>query len=329
MIISRTPMRISFVGGGSDLAVHYRKYGGAVVSTSINKYVFITVNKRFDSSIRVSYSKTEEVASVEEIDHRLVRESLKKLAVLEGIEITSIADIPSRGSGLGSSSAFTVSLLNALYAYKGIYRSKLDLAAEACEIEIDICKEPIGKQDQYGAALGGLNLLRFNPDESVSYEPVIAPPNFIDNLQNRLLLVYTGVTRSASVVLEQQIAAIQSNRDSEQTVVRLSALTGDFCNAVRAGNLGRIAELLDEGWRLKKAVSQVTTSLIDDMYNRAKQVGAIGGKILGAGSGGFMLLMAEPERHVAIRAALSGFRFVPFRFDWSGSSIIFYHPSDV
>jgi D-glycero-alpha-D-manno-heptose-7-phosphate kinase len=328
MIISRTPMRISFVGGGSDLPLHYRRFGGAVVSVAITKYVFITVNQRFDSTIRLSYSKTEEVAEAKDIEHRLVRAAMMRLDVHNGIEITSIADIPSSGSGLGSSSAFTVGLLNALYAYKGAYRSKADLASEACTVEIDLCGQPIGKQDQFGAALGGLNLIRFHPDETVSFEPVIGPPGFVDRFQSSLLLFYTGATRSASQLLQKQIDEMAANRGVTDRVTRMAAMTENFSASVRSGDFRGLGEILHEGWMLKKSIASVGSDWIDAMYDRARQAGALGGKILGAGGGGFMLVMADPDRHDAIRAALADYRCIPFRFDWSGSTIIFYHPAE-
>ncbi|MEJ0005430.1 MAG: hypothetical protein WDM77_03350 [Steroidobacteraceae bacterium] len=200
MIISKTPLRVSFVGGGSDLPQHYRRFGGSVVSCGIDKYVFIAVNPRFDPGIRLSYSKTEEVTTVADLTHPLVRAALNKLGLSSGLEITSVADVPARGSGLGSSSSFTVGLLHALYAYKGQYISKPTLGAEACQIEIDICGEPIGKQDQYAAAMGGLNEIRFNPDESVDVEPIPTPPGFIGAFEKSLMMFYTGITRSASSI---------------------------------------------------------------------------------------------------------------------------------
>src|SRR6185369_2656191 len=193
MIISRTPLRMSFVGGGSDLPVFYRKYGGAVVSTAINQFVYITVNKKFDEKIRVSYSKTEEARTVEKIKHPLVREAMKLLGLGGGLEITSIADIPARGSGLGSSSTFTVGLLHALHAYAERYASAEQLAREACEIEIQRCGEPIGKQDQYAAAFGGFNFIEFNPDDSVSVEPIICKRETLHQLQANTLVFFTGV----------------------------------------------------------------------------------------------------------------------------------------
>src|SRR5687767_7667592 len=211
MIISRTPLRMSFVGGGSDLPSFYRKFGGAVVSTAINKFVYITLNEKFDHRIRVSYSRTEEADSVAEVHHPLVREAMKLLSVEGGIEMTSVADIPSKGSGLGSSSAFTVGLLHALHAFSGRYASAEQLAREACTIEIDRCGEPIGKQDQYAAAFGGFNFIEFNPDDSVSVEPILCQRETLQQLQENLIVFYTGISRSASAILHQQRAAVESS----------------------------------------------------------------------------------------------------------------------
>src|SRR2546423_10248731 len=208
MIISRTPLRMSFVGGGSDLPVFYRKYGGAVVSTAINQFVYITVNKKFDEQIRVSYSKTEEARTVERIKHPLVRESMKLLGLSGGIEITSVADIPARGSGLGSSSTFTVGLLHALHAYAERYASAEQLAREACEIEMVRCGEPIGKQDQYAAAFGGVTFIEFNADDSVFVEPILCKRETIQRLQENLIVFYTGIVRSASAILKKQQAKL-------------------------------------------------------------------------------------------------------------------------
>src|SRR5260221_2645634 len=204
MIISRTPLRMSFVGGGSDLPVFYRKFGGAVVSTAIDRYVYITVNKKFDERIRISYSRTEEARTVERIKHPLVRETMKRLDTAGGVEITSVADIPWKGSGLGSSSSFTVGLLNAFHAFAGRHAGAEQLAREACEIEIERCGEPIGKQDQYAAAFGGLNFIQFNADDSVLVEPIICKRETIAQLQAQTVVFYTGITRSASAILKNQ-----------------------------------------------------------------------------------------------------------------------------
>jgi D-glycero-alpha-D-manno-heptose-7-phosphate kinase len=329
MIISRTPLRISFVGGGSDLPVHYRRYGGAVLSAAIAKYVYITVNRRFDHSMRVSYSITEEVDHVKQIQHKLVRTSMEKLGLESGLEITSIAEIPSRGTGLGSSSAFTAGLLHALHAYRGVYRSREQLGLEACEVEIDLCGEPIGKQDQYASAVGGVNLLRFNPDDTVTVEPVIFPAGFAGEFENSLLLFYTGVTRSASALLRRQSEILASEKDKTCVVRRMAGMTESFRHAIQEENLEWIGDILHEGWTLKRSIAaDISNGVIDDLYARARGAGALGGKLLGAGGGGFLLVCAPRERHAAIREALRDCRCLPVRFDWSGTSIILYWPDD-
>lgn len=329
MIVSRTPLRVSFLGGGSDLPVHYRRHGGAVISASIAKYVYVTVNRRFDKSIRLSYSQTEEVDHASQIQHRLVRAAMLKLGIENGVEITSIADIPSRGTGLGSSSAFTTGLLHALHAYQGDYRSQADLAAEACTVEIDLCGEPIGKQDQYAAAVGGVNLLRFNPDESVTVEKIVFSPNFIGEFQNSMLLFYTGVTRSASNILRNQIDIMNTCEDTSDVVSRMAAMTDDFRHAIQDNNLNWVGDLLHQAWMLKQSVSsQISNSVIDDMYASARRAGALGGKLLGAGGGGFLLVCAPQQHHDAVRHALAGYRCLSLRLDWTGTSIILYSPQE-
>lgn len=328
MIISKTPLRMSFVGGGSDLPVFYREEGGAVLSTSIDKYMYLCVNRKFDGRIRVSYSRTEEVDSAAQLEHPLVREALAVTGIDGGIEIASMADIPSKGSGLGSSSSYTVGLLNALYAYKSRYRSKEDLAHEACHVEIDRCGEPIGKQDQYAAAFGGLNLIRFHPDETVSVDPVICPPGLVKEFEASTLVFFTGRTRSASAVLAQQSAALQA---SERRVLmrRMVELAFELKRELESGHLDSVGALLDENWRLKAQISAgISDQQIDAWYSTALAHGALGGKLLGAGNGGFLMLFAPPERHETISAALPGLHRTPFRFERNGTQIVFFQPSD-
>lgn len=323
MIISRTPLRMSFVGGGSDLPVFYRKFGGAVVSTAIDRYVYVTVNRKFDERIRISYSRTEEARSVERIKHPLVREGMKLAGITGGIEITSIADIPSKGSGLGSSSTFTVSLLNALHAYAGRHAGAEQLAREACEIEIDRCGEPIGKQDQYAAAFGGLNLIRFNPDDSVAVEPVICQPATIQKLQAHTLVFYTGITRSASAILKHQNAALATEKKKCDVTRKMVGLAHTLCGELRKNRVATFGEIIHEGWRLKKSLTGgITTDVIDGWYEKARRAGALGGKLLGAGAGGFLMFVAPPEKHEAIERALK-LRRIDLRFDPQGSRIIF------
>lgn len=325
MIISKTPLRLSFVGGGSDLPAFYRDGVGAVLSTSINKFVYVTINKRFEAGIRLSYSKTEEVLSVAEIEHRIVKATLGKLGVDGGVEITSVADIPSRGSGLGSSSSFTVGLLHALYAYLGQYRPKLDLGREACEVEIDLCGEPIGKQDQYAAAAGGLNIIKFYPDESVTVEPVIAPAGVTDTIESEMLMFYTGIVRSASNVLQQQSDAVAADKAKKAALVRMTELVDVLRDEISRGNTDALGEILHENWMLKKGLTAaISSGDIDDYYEAARKAGARGGKLLGAGGGGFMVFSAPKERHADIKAALSNLRHVDFGFENMGTSIVFY-----
>ena len=326
MIISRTPLRMSFVGGGSDLPVFYRKYGGAVVSTAINKFVYVTVNKKFDASIRVSYSKTEEAKSVEKIKHPLVRESLKMLGLAGGVEITSVADIPAKGSGLGSSSSFTVGLLHALHAFACRYASAEQLARESCEIEIERCGEPIGKQDQFAAAFGGFNFIEFNPDDSVSVEPIICQRETIRQLQSNTLVFYTGITRSASAILKNQQQIVGEEKAKQKVMRRMVQLARELKAELQKNNLEAFGEIIHENWELKRSLtSNISTTAIDDWYQRARRAGAVGGKLLGAGSGGFLMFYAPQEKHEPIAKALSDLRRIDFEFEPQGSRIIFVH----
>jgi D-glycero-alpha-D-manno-heptose-7-phosphate kinase len=325
MIISRTPLRMSFVGGGSDLPVFYHRFGGAVVSTAIDRYIYITVNKKFDERIRISYSRTEEARTVERIKHPLVRESMKLLGIAGGIEITSVADIPSKGSGLGSSSSFTVGLLNALHAFAGRHAGAEQLARDACEIEIERCGEPIGKQDQYAAAFGGLNFIRFSPDDSVLVETIICRRETIQQLQAHTIIFYTGITRSASAILKHQQTAMAGERKTQAVMRKMVLLAQDLRDELQQNRAGAFGEIIHEGWLLKKSLTAgITTNVIDDWYAKARQAGAVGGKLLGAGAGGFLMLYAPPEKHDAIERALK-LRRMDFRFEPQGSRIIFVH----
>lgn len=326
MIISRTPLRMSFVGGGSDLPAFSRRFGGAVVSTAIDKYVYITVNPKFDHRIRVSYSKTEEVESVAKIRHPLVRESMKLLGLDGGIEITSIADIPSRGSGLGSSSSFTVGLLHALHAYCGRHASAQQLASEACAIEIEKCGEPIGRQDQYAAAFGGLNFIQFHPDDSVSVDPLVCRRETLVRLRENILVFFTGITRRASGILKNQQKAVAGQRSKQRALKRMVEFAHELREELQKNNLDAFGELLHENWKLKRSITpEISTRQIDAWYETARKEGAVGGKLLGAGSGGFLMFYAPRERHDAIAHALSGLRRVAMGFEPQGSKIIFVH----
>jgi len=325
MIVSRTPLRMSFVGGGSDLREFYRVNGGAVLSTAIDKYVYVSVNRKFDNGIRVAYSKTEEVDRVEKIEHNIVRHALHQMGIDGGIEITTVADIPSRGTGLGSSSSFAVGLLNALAAYNGRHLSRDDLASESCKIEIELCGEPIGKQDQYAAAFGGLNLIEFHVDDTVTVSPVILRPELRDMLASRLLVLYTGITRSASSILQVQSNEIVTNGVKRAALVRMTELARQLTEELRTGHLDSFGEILHENWRLKRGLTDsISTSQIDDWYETALRNGAGGGKLMGAGSGGFMLFYAPEERHTDIVKSLAPLRRMNVKFDLLGSRIIFY-----
>lgn len=325
MIITQTPLRMSFAGGGSDLPSFYRQFGGAVVSSAIDKYIYVNVNKKFDDWIRVSYSRTEEVESVDQIGHPIVRAALQKLNIPGGLEITSIADIPSRGTGLGSSSSFTVGLLLALHAYESRYISPGELAEESCTVEIELCGEPIGKQDQYAAAYGGLNFYRFEPDDSVIVEPILCSGEKLHELQSSLVTFYTGTTRQASSILGEQSQQAQSSKTTQDLLKRMTKLAYDLRAELDSGNIGALGEILDEGWRLKREVHPgVSSSAIDDWYATAKRAGAIGGKLLGAGGGGFLTFFAPPERQAAISTAL-GLRQIELCLDRSGSRVLLYH----
>jgi D-glycero-alpha-D-manno-heptose-7-phosphate kinase len=318
---------MSFVGGGSDMSSFYREETGAVLSTSIAKYIYIAVNKKFDGQIRVSYSKTEEVNSVAEIAHPLVREALSMMDIQGGIEIAGMADIPSRGSGLGSSSSYTVALLHALYAYKNQFVSKTTLARQACEIEIERCGEPIGKQDQYAAAVGGLNLIRFHPDESVSVDPVICQPGVLEQFESSMLVFFTGRTRSASEILARQSEALKLT-DRKIMMRRMVELAFEMKQELESGSVLNIGELLHENWVLKKQMSSgISDAQIDGWYQTGLKHGAKGGKLLGAGNGGFIMFFAPVDTHEAIRRALPDLQPVRFLFDRNGSQIVFYQPN--
>ena len=328
MIITRTPLRVSLVGGGSDLPAFYLEEPGAVVTTAIRKYIYITVNRKFESGIRASYSITELVDSVGEVRHDLIRESLRKLQLEGGIEITSISDIPSQGTGLGSSSCYTVGLLKALYAHCNQHVGAERLAREACEIEIDCLQKPIGKQDQYIAAYGGLRYFRFHPDGSVFVEPVMCSTATRQALETQALLFYTGITRSANPILAEQQQSLTNGR-RRRALRRLVQLADELRRALAGNDLEAFGEILHESWIVKKAMANgVSSGQIDDWYDRARAQGATGGKITGAGGGGFLLLYAPAERHAAIVSALPELRRVSFGFESQGSSIIYVEESE-
>lgn len=326
MVISRTPLRMSFVGGGSDLPAYYTRYGGAVVSTAIDKYVYVTVNTKFDDGIRVAYSQNEEVTSVDKVKHPLVRATMQMLEISGGVEITTIADIPSQGTGLGSSSSFSVGLINALSAFKGQYVPADALGQQSCKVEIELCNEPIGKQDQYAAAFGGFNYIEFCMDGSVIVSPLITRPETIKRLHSNCLLFYTGITRSASNLLKRQGEEMLEQQEKQKVMHRMVELARILRDELQKNNLDAFGAILHENWELKKSLTKgISSESIDHWYNVAQKAGALGGKLLGAGSGGFLLFYAPKEKHEAIRQALSDSRPIQFAFEPLGSRVIFYH----
>jgi D-glycero-alpha-D-manno-heptose-7-phosphate kinase len=318
---------MSFVGGGSDLPSFYRKFGGAVLSTSINRYIYVNVNRKFDDGLRIAYSKNEEVDHVDKIEHPLVRATLRHLDISGGVEVATIADVPSRGTGLGSSSSFTVGLLNALSAYLGRHVSCDQLAKDSCHMEIDICAEPIGKQDQYAAAFGGFNLIEFHKDESALVTPVFMNASAREILFRRILLFYTGISRSASTILKVQSEEVASDAAKQIALQKMVALTYELRDELQGGQLDCFGEALHQNWELKKSLTAgVSSGALDQWYDTARSNGAIGGKILGAGGGGFLMFYAHEHTHDSIERSLAPLRRVDFGFEPLGSRIIFYHP---
>jgi D-glycero-alpha-D-manno-heptose-7-phosphate kinase len=322
MIVSRTPLRISFVGGGTDLPDFYEEHGGAVVSTTIDKWIHVVVAPRFEGDVRVSYSRTEIVGSAGEVEHELVREAMRMTGVPRGVDIVTLADVPSRGTGLGSSSTVTVGLLNALYAFQGIYKPALELADEAARIELDVLGKPIGRQDQYAAAIGGFNFVDFLPrGGGVRVEPIVCRPGTLKQIQRSLLLFYTGRQRQAADVLREQRGAVQNGRAVE-ALKRMRDLAWELRERIGAGDSDAFAALLRENWELKRGLAGgISDPAVDRWYELALNAGATAGKILGAGAGGFLLVVAPVARQDAVRAALSELRELPLKFSARGTHI--------
>ena len=322
MIITRTPFRVSFAGGGSDIREFYYRNGyGAVVSVAIQQYMYIIIHHYFHNKIRIKYSQTEDVESIDKIKHPIVRECLKKVKIERGVEIASFADVPS-GTGLGSSSAFTVGLLNALYAYKGKVISKERLASEACEIEIDILCEPIGKQDQYAVAYGNINYIKFNKDETVDVSPILLNNVTKSKLESSLCLYHTGGTRRTSEILTEQKKNIV-HEDKFYNLKEMVKLAEDLRDYLYKEDIDSIGELLHKGWMLKKKLaSKITNQSIDELYERALNLGAKGGKLLGAGGTGFLLICSENQKQLMTSMTC---KTLPFKIDSEGTKIIFYN----
>jgi D-glycero-alpha-D-manno-heptose-7-phosphate kinase len=321
MIITQTPLRIGLLGGGTDLPGYYRENGGRVLNCALDKYIYVIVKQRFDDDIYVNYSKKEIVSRVEDLEHELVREAMQMTGVTNGVEITTLADIPSAGgSGLGSSSAVTVGLLHALFAYQGHQVSAPELAERACAIEIEHCGKPIGKQDQYIAAFGGIRDIRFGPGEEVVAEEV--PLQAVDRraLQQQIMLFYTGITRSANTILAEQNAKITATRPQLDL---LRDLAGFAADRLRDGDVEAVGPAMRESWEAKrKLASGVSNSDIDAAVSKALEAGASGAKLTGAGGGGFLLVICPVERQRAVRQSLADMRELPVKLDRLGSRVV-------
>lgn len=321
MIIVQTPLRVSFFGGGTDFPSFYRSEGGAVLTSAIDKYIFITIKERFDCKIRVGYTETEMVDSVNEVKHELIREALKTTGITQGVEITTMGDIPSAGSGLGSSSTVTVGALHAMYTYLGEIVPVERLAREACQIEIEALGKPNGVQDQYIAALGGLRLMEFHQDGTITNQKVMLDSSLRRRLSESLLLYYTGVTRKADTILEEQKNNINGRLEILREMRSMAYIARD---ALMAGDFDHLGELLHTGWTLKKQLaSRISNKVIDGLYETARKSGAIGGKITGAGGGGFLLLYVPYEKRESVRAALRPLQEVPLGLEQDGTKVIF------
>ncbi len=330
MLISRTPFRVSFVGGGSDLPSFCNRRTGAVLSTTIDKAMYLTLHPYFDrGKILLRYSKSELVSSVDEIEHPIYREALRLMKIRGGVEISSTADVPS-GTGMGSSSSFTVGLLHVLSAFKARYPSREYLGSMASHLEIDVLGEPIGRQDQYAAAYGGINLIEFYANGEVRVEPLTIGRQTLDALESRLLMFYTGAQRATSSILAGQSKAVATQEDKFLTTAAMVDLVYEMRDALYAGDLAEFGALLHRNWMLKRELSsEISNSEIDRYYDLARKAGALGGKLLGAGGGGFLLVYADQEKHAAIRLVLADMNELQVRFSMAGSSIIHSDGQDV
>ena len=323
MIITRTPFRVSFAGGGSDLPSFYHRHEGCVLSTSIDKYMYIIIHPTFnrDETI-IKYNRTEIVKNPREIKHPIARQLLLDHK-LSGIEIVSTADIPS-GTGLSTSSAYTVGLIHALYAFQGKYCSQEKIAREACEVEIEKLGEPIGKQDQYGTAVGGLKFIRFLPNDSVEVEPLLIRNDVEKELDENLLLFYTGLTHSAGEILKEQNANVVSAEEKYRNLVKMTALAYEMREALSHGDLDAFGQILNENWLLKRELaSKISNTTVEKYYNIAIENGALGGKLLGAGGGGFLLFYCPKPKQARLRSALSDLLELPFHMEQSGTKVIY------
>ena len=321
MIIVQTPLRISFFGGGTDFPSYFQSEGGCVLTTSIDKYIFITVKSRFDEKLRVGYTKTEMVDHLNELQHELICEALRKTGIGNGVEITTMGDIPSEGSGLGSSSTVTVGALHAMYSYLGELVSAEQLAREACDIEINVLGKPIGIQDQYIAAYGGLRFMEFAQNDEVIVNKVEIDEAVTRRLNENTMLFFTGITRQSQTILNEQKDKIRQRSSVLDEMKQIAYIAR---HQLQTGNLDCIGELLHESWLLKKQLaSRVSNGAIDEMYAVARRAGAIGGKVAGAGGGGFLILYCPHEKQDAVRRELCHLRELPFKLEKDGSKVIF------
>ena len=321
MIIVQTPLRISFFGGGTDFRAFFMQEGGYVLSSAIDKYIFVTIKKRFDNKLRIGYTQTEMVDEVDQIHHELIRESLRTTRIERGVEITTMGDIPSEGSGLGSSSTVTVGALHAMYAYLGEIVPAERLAREACEIEIEILKRPIGIQDQYIAAYGGLRFIEFLPNGQVIAEKLNLSPEAQRTLNNNFMLFYTGMSRDSSSILKEQVGNLKDHLNELREIKQMAY---EARCAIETANFDVLGVLLHQSWELKKRLARtISNGRINEMYETARRAGAIGGKIAGAGGGGFLLLYVPLESQNKVRTKLNDLQELPFRLEADGTKVIF------
>ncbi|SPE40399.1 conserved hypothetical protein [Candidatus Sulfopaludibacter sp. SbA3] len=323
VIITRSPLRITLGGGGTDLPSYYRNHGGFLISAAIDKYVYITLHEPFTDDVIVKYSALEKVKHASELQHPIVREALALVGVEKHIEIASMSDIPA-GTGLGSSGSFTTALLRALHVLKKSFVDPARLAEEACYIELEKLGEPVGKQDQYIAAFGGITCFTFQPDDTVDVRPLALAPNTLHNLEDNLTLFFTGYTRSASEILKDQDQ--RSRRNDDAMIQNLHFVKELGCRsqaALEKGDLHQFAELMHCHWEHKKSRSQgMSNSTIDDLYALARRNGALGGKVIGAGGGGFLMLYSEDKTRLRQIMSDAGLREIRFRFDFAGTHVV-------
>jgi D-glycero-alpha-D-manno-heptose-7-phosphate kinase len=321
LIIVQTPLRVSLFGGGTDFPSFFREEGGCVLTSAINKYIFITIKERFDDRLRIGYTRTEMVQDVSEIQHELIREALYKTGIKKGVEITTMGDIPAAGSGLGSSSTVTVGALHAMYTYQSEIVPAQRLAEEACEIEIETLKKPIGIQDQYIAALGGLRFFEFHKDGRITNDRIVLDPCMMQRLNESFLLFYSGVSRKADSILDEQKRNINSRLEILRQMKDMAYVARD---ELKAGNLDIIGNLLHESWQLKKQLaSQISNGTLEEIYQAARRAGALGGKVTGAGGGGFLVFYTPYGKRESVRAALASLQELPVQVEQDGTKVIF------